>query len=49
LKGERIDNSAYEIFMKQEEYCKVLCRKKLGKKDADKFKKMVQRGYHHNW
>lgn len=49
LTGDRIENSPYEIFMLQEEYCKVLCQTELKTKDVNDFKQAIKRQYHNNW
>jgi transmembrane 9 superfamily protein 2/4 len=49
LTGDRIENSPYQIFMKHDEYCKVLCQQTLTSKDAQAFKHQINGGYHHNW
>jgi transmembrane 9 superfamily protein 2/4 len=35
--------------MLEDQACRVLCQQNLNAKDADAFKKAVQRKYHHNW
>ncbi len=49
LSGDRIENSAYEIEMFDEVYCKVLCRQNLGIRDVLGFKNAIKNQYHHNW
>lgn len=49
LRGDRIENSAYEISMLQEENCKVLCQQELLVKDVPLFRTAIKRQYHHNW
>lgn len=49
LRGDRIENSAYEITMLQEELCKVLCQVDVKAKDVTDFKNAIKRVYHHNW
>jgi len=49
LRGDRIENSAYEIFMLQEDFCNVLCQFELKTKDVNDFKQAIKRQYHHNW
>mmetsp|Transcript_2548 Transcript_2548/g.3968 ORF Transcript_2548/g.3968 Transcript_2548/m.3968 type:complete len:638 (+) Transcript_2548:111-2024(+) len=49
LRGDRIENSAYDISMLKDEYCKVLCQVDLKTKDTNEFKQAIQRQYHHNW
>jgi len=45
LQGNKIENSPYEIFMYQEEQCKVLCRKVYKKADVEKFKSKIEEDY----
>ena len=49
LRGDRIENSAYDISMLTEEYCHVLCQVDLSAKDVSDFKQAIKRQYHHNW
>lgn len=49
LRGDRIENSAYEIAMLKDEFCKVLCQVDLKPKDVTDFKHAVKSQYHHNW
>ena len=49
LRGDRIENSAYDIAMLQDDYCTVLCQQSLGMKDVTDFKNAIKRQYHHNW
>lgn len=49
LSGDRIENSAYEIYMLQDDFCHVLCQDELAQKDVNDFKNAVKRQYHHNW
>jgi len=49
LRGDRIENSAYEISMLQDDFCQVLCQVDLKSKDVTEFKTAVKRQYHHNW
>lgn len=49
LRGDRIENSAYEITMLKEEYCRVVCQVNLNTKEKDAFRDAVQNKYHHNW
>lgn len=49
LRGDRIENSAYEIFMTEEEYCRVLCQVNLKAQHVQDFKHAVSNEYHHNW
>lgn len=49
LRGDRIEKSAYDIFMMQEEFCRVVCQVDLKKNDVTKFKDAITNQYHHNW
>mmetsp|Transcript_4466 Transcript_4466/g.5527 ORF Transcript_4466/g.5527 Transcript_4466/m.5527 type:complete len:636 (-) Transcript_4466:845-2752(-) len=49
LAGDKIENSLYELKMKQDEYCKVLCRKQYDKKDVKQFQKMIHDDYRVHW
>ena len=49
LSGDSIESSPYQLFMKKDEFCKVLCEVNLDKKDVERFKSMVKEDYHHNW
>ncbi len=49
LRGDRIENSAYDISMLNEEYCKILCQVSIKSKDATAFKNAIKEQYHHNW
>ena len=49
LRGDRIENSAYDIAMLQDDYCTVLCQQQLTTKDVTDFKNAIKRQYHHNW
>ena len=49
LRGDRIENSAYELSMLKDEYCRVLCQVDLGAKDATDLQQSIKRQYHHNW
>lgn len=49
LRGDRIENSAYEITMLREEHCKVLCQVSLNKKGRTDFDEAITSKYHHNW
>ena len=35
--------------MEQDQFCKVLCRVELGKRDVDALKTIIREEYHHNW
>jgi transmembrane 9 superfamily protein 2/4 len=49
LRGDRIENSAYDISMLQDEYCRVLCQVDVTDKDNTDFSQAIRRQYHHNW
>lgn len=49
LAGDGIENSPYELKMKVNESCKVLCNKKLGKKAKNLFRRRIDRDYAVNW
>lgn len=49
MTGDRIDNSPYQLYMRDDSFCNVLCQQVLNKKDVEAFKKAVQQDYHHNW
>ena len=49
LTGDRIDNSPYQLYMRDDSYCNILCQQKYNKKDVDTFKKAIHEEYHHNW
>lgn len=49
LSGDQIENSPYEIAMKVNTTCKVLCERKLSDEDRRRFKSMMDDGYLVNW
>ena len=49
LSGDRIDNSPYQLFMRDDTTCNILCQQVYGKKDVDAFKAAIDEQYHHNW
>jgi transmembrane 9 superfamily protein 2/4 len=49
LTGNKLENSPYELFMNQNEHCKVLCVKKYGKADVDHFVERIKEDYVVNW
>lgn len=49
LRGDRIENSAYDISMLKDEYCRVLCQVDVKNKDLNDFTQAIKREYHHNW
>ena len=49
LRGDRIENSMYQIEMRMDEYCKVLCKVPINdKKHAQRFEKFIRDGYRVN-
>uniref|UniRef100_A0A7S3JWL9 Transmembrane 9 superfamily member n=1 Tax=Aureoumbra lagunensis TaxID=44058 RepID=A0A7S3JWL9_9STRA len=49
LTGDRIENSPYELYMEQDQFCKVLCQVELKTNDVAHIKKIIKEEYHHNW
>jgi transmembrane 9 superfamily protein 2/4 len=49
LDGDRIENSAYEISMLEDENCRVLCQVSLTVENVNAFKNAIRNKYHHNW
>jgi transmembrane 9 superfamily protein 2/4 len=49
LTGNKIQNSPYNIRMKEDSYCKKLCQIKLSVTDASRFYKHIKYDYHNNW
>lgn len=49
LEGDMIQNSPYEIRMKENTICKLLCKQKLQPDQKDKFKSMIKDEYLVNW
>ena len=49
LTGNKLENSPYELFMNQNEHCKVLCVKEYGKSDVDHFVERIKEDYVVNW
>eukprot|EP00606_Chrysophyceae_sp_TOSAG23-5_P000833 GSChrysophyteH2.ASY1.ANO1.1049.1 assembled CDS len=49
LRGDRIENSAYDISLLKDEYCRVLCQVDISAKDSTDFSQAIKRQYHHNW
>ena len=49
LTGDRIENSPYQLYMEQDQFCKVLCESSLDEKDVDALKKIIREEYHANW
>merc|ERR1719183_1676850 len=49
LTGDRIENSPYQLFMEQDQFCKILCLAWLKSHDVQAFKSVIKEEYHHNW
>ena len=49
LSGDRIDNSPYELFMREDSQCNILCQKTYKAEDAEAFMAAIDEEYHHNW
>jgi len=49
LTGDQIENSAYQINMREEVSCKELCKKALTNADKNRFKSMIEDEYSVNW
>jgi transmembrane 9 superfamily protein 2/4 len=49
LAGDDIENSPYELLMKTNESCKVLCLQKLDKPKRNLFRRRIDRDYMINW
>jgi len=49
LAGDGIENSPYELKMRVNESCKVLCRKKMSKLSRNLFRRRIDRDYAVNW
>jgi len=49
LGGDVIENSPYELKMKINETCKVLCKKRLGKMAKNLLRRRIDRDYSVNW
>ena len=49
LTGNKLENSPYELFMNQNEHCKVLCVKNFDKADVDHFVARIKEDYVVNW
>jgi len=49
LGGDVIENSAYDLKMKINETCKVLCKKRLSKISKDLLRRRIDRDYSVNW
>ena len=49
LSGDSVTTSPYELRMKQDEACVVLCRKKYKRSDITMFKSMIDQEYRVHW
>jgi hypothetical protein len=49
LTGDRIDNSPYQLLMRDDTTCNVLCQKTLTQRDVEAFQNAIDEEYHHNW
>jgi transmembrane 9 superfamily protein 2/4 len=49
LAGDDIENSPYDIQMRRNMSCKVLCKKTLKDKSRNLFRRRIDRGYNVNW
>jgi len=49
LRGDRIENSLYELKMGKEESCKVLCKQKYTKEEIAQFAEKVEDEYRVHW
>jgi len=49
LRGDRIENSLYQLFMNVEESCKILCRQKYNEEQMEEFAEKVQDEYRVHW
>jgi transmembrane 9 superfamily member 2/4 len=54
LAGDRIESSPYELFMKEDVYCKQVCISNLGRAEGagsnpTKLVRAIRREYHNNW
>jgi transmembrane 9 superfamily member 2/4 len=49
LSGDRIENSPYQLFMEQDQFCNILCMEILKSHDVQAFKNIIKEEYHHNW
>lgn len=54
LAGDRIENSPYELYMKQDMYCQQLCVTQLGRSEKkgtsnNKMVRAIRKEYHNNW
>merc|ERR1719310_1202025 len=49
LAGDGIENAPYELKMKVNESCKVLCKTTVSKEERDLFRRRIDRDYAVNW
>jgi len=49
LTGDRIDNSPYMLYMRDDTTCNILCQQVYGKKDVEVIEAAIDENYHHNW
>jgi hypothetical protein len=49
LTGDRIDNSPYMLYMRDDTTCSILCQQVYGKKDVEVLEAAIDEDYHHNW
>ena len=49
LSGDRIENSPYELKMRTDEYCNLLCQVTFGAREAQFLRRRVREEYYHNW
>jgi len=49
LGGDRIENSPYQLYMEQDQFCNILCMETFKTHDVQNFKTIIEEEYHHNW
>ena len=49
ITGNKIQTSPYTLAMKKEKFCSVLCKKNLGKKQAEGFYRVIKDDYNQHW
>eukprot|EP00442_Polarella_glacialis_P045563 CAMPEP_0115078352 /NCGR_PEP_ID=MMETSP0227-20121206/17506_1 /TAXON_ID=89957 /ORGANISM="Polarella glacialis, Strain CCMP 1383" /LENGTH=626 /DNA_ID=CAMNT_0002465737 /DNA_START=69 /DNA_END=1949 /DNA_ORIENTATION=+ len=49
LGGDLIENSPYDLRMREDQTCKLLCKKELTKGNKNMFRNMIEDGYLVNW
>ena len=49
ISGDTLTTSPYEVLMKRDEACVILCRKKYSRAEVDKFKEMIDNDYRVHW